>query len=164
MRFADADTQTLIKIRHSFCLFAFNFAVSEANLPPHFTADLNNHIIIESTPVGTPVYTLRGVDPEKSELKYGIMGTDKLVVDEVTGIVTIAKPIDREVSNTLKVTVTVEDVVDEPGQENNLVKLPVSVIVQDLNDNAPKFENKVRIRLNLSFKLSLLQVLLNDLF
>jgi len=59
---------------------------------------MNNHVIPENTPVGTPVYTLKAVDPEKSELRYGIMGTDRLSVDEKTGVITVAKPIDREVS------------------------------------------------------------------
>ncbi len=48
--------------------------------------------------MGTPVYTLRAVDPEGLGLRYGIMGTDKLAVDDRTGVVTVVKPIDREVS------------------------------------------------------------------
>lgn len=43
------------------------------------------------------MYTLKAVDPEGSNLRFGIMGTDKLTVDDKTGIVTVAKPIDREV-------------------------------------------------------------------
>jgi hypothetical protein len=74
------------------------FSVCSGNQPPFFTEDLNNHVIAENTPVGTSVFTLRGVDPENSELRYGIMGTDKLTVDEKTGVVSIAKPIDREVN------------------------------------------------------------------
>lgn len=70
-----------------------------ANLPPYFTDDLNNHVIPENIPVGTPIYTLKAVDPENGELRYGIMGTDKLSVDETSGVVQILKPIDREVSN-----------------------------------------------------------------
>jgi hypothetical protein len=70
-----------------------------ANLPPYFTEgeDMNNHVIPENTPVGTEVFTLKAVDPEKSPLKYGIMGTDRLRVDERTGVVTVVKLIDREV-------------------------------------------------------------------
>lgn len=73
------------------------FSGCVANKPPNFTDDLNNHVIPENTPVGTPVYTLRAVDPEGSALRYGIMGTDKLAVDDRTGVVTVVKPIDREV-------------------------------------------------------------------
>lgn len=74
------------------------FAGAQANLPPYFTDDMNNHVISENTPVGTAVYTLKAIDPEGLPLRYGIMGTDKLTVDDRTGIVTISKPIDREVS------------------------------------------------------------------
>lgn len=75
----------------------FYFSGTLGNKPPQFRDDINNHVIPENTPVGTVVYTLKGVDPEGSPLKYGLMGTDRLKVDEKTGIVTVARPIDREV-------------------------------------------------------------------
>jgi hypothetical protein len=59
---------------------------------------MNNHVIPENTEIGTVVYTLKAIDPEGSPLKYGLMGTDRLRVDERSGIVTVVKPIDREVS------------------------------------------------------------------
>lgn len=52
----------------------------------------------EATAVGTQVFTLKGHDPEGSEVKYGIQSTDKFTVDPTTGIITLAKPLDREVS------------------------------------------------------------------
>lgn len=58
---------------------------------------MNNHVIPENTPLGTIVYTLKGVDPEGSPVKFGLMGTDRLKVDEKTGVVTVVKVIDREV-------------------------------------------------------------------
>ena len=66
------------------------------NLPPFFTADMNQFTLVENTPVGSPVYTLQGQDPEGSRIKFGIQGTDKFVVDSSTGVVTVAQPIDRE--------------------------------------------------------------------
>lgn len=58
---------------------------------------MNNHVIPENMEIGTPIYTLKGTDPEKGPVKYGLIGTDVLRVDETTGVVTISKPIDREV-------------------------------------------------------------------
>ncbi|CAL8113890.1 unnamed protein product [Orchesella dallaii] len=113
-----------------------------ANLPPYFTDDMNNHVIPENTPVGTAVYTLKAVDPEALGLRYGIMGTDKLTVDDRTGIITVAKPIDRETTDRLKVTVTVEDIVGDGKSENNIVTLPVSITISDQNDNAPIWQNQ----------------------
>jgi len=84
-------------------LFQFSLiltvSVSLGNKPPFFTSDLSNHVITENTPIGTVIYTLKAQDPENSPLKFGLMGTDKLTVDEKTGQVTVVKPIDREVIN-----------------------------------------------------------------
>lgn len=54
--------------------------------------------LYETTPVGSKVFTLKGHDPEGSPVKYGIQLTDKFVVDQKSGIMTLAKPLDREVS------------------------------------------------------------------
>lgn len=58
---------------------------------------MNNIVISESTPVGTEIYKLEGIDPEGSTLRYDIFGTDVLSVDHDTGVVTIVKPLDYEV-------------------------------------------------------------------
>ena len=42
------------------------------NLPPFFTADMNQHTLTENTPVGSAIYTLQGKDPEGSRVKYGL--------------------------------------------------------------------------------------------
>ena len=66
------------------------------NLPPFFTADMNQFTLTENTQVGSAVYTLEGEDPEGSRVRFGIQGTDKFEVDPNTGVVTVALPIDRE--------------------------------------------------------------------
>lgn len=55
----------------------------------------------EATPVGSTVFTLKGHDPEGSPVKYGIQLTDKFAVDPKTGTITLAKPLDREVSSSI---------------------------------------------------------------
>lgn len=55
----------------------------------------------ESTKVGTEVFVLKGHDPEGSPVKYGIQLTDHFVVNPRTGVITLAKPLNREVSRTL---------------------------------------------------------------
>lgn len=62
---------------------------------------MNNHILKEDTPVGSIVYTLKGHDPENSSVRYGILGTDVLTVDPISGEVKLVKPLDREVSTAL---------------------------------------------------------------
>ncbi|KZC14387.1 Cadherin-87A [Dufourea novaeangliae] len=50
----------------------------------------------ESTKVGTEVFVLKGHDPEGSPVKYGIQLTDHFVVNSRTGVITLAKPLNRE--------------------------------------------------------------------
>ncbi|KAJ8921829.1 hypothetical protein NQ315_008461 [Exocentrus adspersus] len=111
-----------------------------ANLPPLFTLDMNNIVISENTPVGTVIYTLKGNDPEDSPVHYDIQGTDVLRVDHTTGDVTVVKPIDYETNTTLNVNVSIEDEV-QGGGKNNVVVVPITVIISDENDNAPEFKN-----------------------
>lgn len=113
------------------------------NQPPVFTDDMDNLVLSESTPVGTIVYQLRGSDPEGSPIHYGIVGTDRLQVDSDTGQVKLIQPLDREVNDTLRFFVTLEDEVGEENSisSNNLVRVEISVIVVDENDNAPTFKN-----------------------
>ncbi|CAH1126852.1 unnamed protein product [Ceutorhynchus assimilis] len=111
-----------------------------ANLPPSFTKDMNNIVISESTPVGEEIYKLEGTDPENSQLRYDLTGTDVLSVDHNTGAVTIVKALNYEANSTLKLVVSVEDEV-KGGVKNNIVEQAVNVIILDENDNPPEFEN-----------------------
>ncbi|XP_037922792.1 cadherin-87A [Hermetia illucens] len=117
-------------------------AECQSNLAPVFTQVMNNLALSEATPVGTVVYTLEGYDPEDSEVSFGLVGTDNFKVDPKTGEVTIIKALDREEHDTLSFLVSIKDVVNSTGdsQNDNLVEVPVTVIVLDENDNAPQFE------------------------
>ncbi|XP_027213278.2 cadherin-87A [Penaeus vannamei] len=112
-------------------------AGANANLPPTFTADMNLHVVSEDTPVGAAVYTLKAGDPEGGPIKFGLTGSDRLRVDPQSGVVTITKPLDRESNDTLRLVVTAEDEV--PNASNNVVRVPISLIVLDTNDNPPVF-------------------------
>ena len=119
--------------------------VVQANLPPKFLpdGDMNQHTLTENTPIGTVIYTLKGVDPEGSPVRYGIKGTDKLAVNEISGEVTVIKEIDREARNDfshkeIRLIVTIVDEV-KAGRTPNLVEIPISVIILDQNDNKPVF-------------------------
>lgn len=51
--------------------------------------------------LGTSIYQLKGEDPERGPVTYSLQGTSQLVVDAKTGVVTVAKPLDYEVSYSL---------------------------------------------------------------
>lgn len=79
-----------------------------------FTADMNQHVVSETTKTGTVVYTLQAApsatavtDDESStsigggisssSLRFFIRGTDVFAVNETTGDVTLTQSLDREV-------------------------------------------------------------------
>jgi len=66
---------------------------------PVFNKYMDNEALSENIPVGQSIYKLEGVDSfgNENDLIYGIEGTDHLVVDSNTGVVTVAKPLDHEV-------------------------------------------------------------------
>lgn len=66
---------------------------------PVFNKYMDNEAFNENIPVGQSVYKLEGIDSfgNDNDLIYGIEGTDHLVVNSSTGVVTIAKPLDHEV-------------------------------------------------------------------
>jgi len=71
---------------------------------PVFNKYMENEALSENIPVGQSVYKLEGVDSfgNDNDLIYGIEGTDHLVVDSNTGVVTIAKSLDHEVQIVIK--------------------------------------------------------------
>ena len=90
------EIEKMKKLTLSSILCLLVYTVEGLNLAPFFTADMNQHTLMENTPVGSVIYTLKGEDPEGSAVKFGLTGTDKLSVDPTTGEVRVEKPIDRE--------------------------------------------------------------------
>ncbi|VVC44201.1 Hypothetical protein CINCED_3A007173 [Cinara cedri] len=105
---------------------------------PVFNKYMNNEALSENSPVGQSVYKLEGIDTfgNDNDLLYGIEGTDYLMVNSSTGVVTVAKRLDHEESDTLKLFVTLQQ-----KNSTDIVRLPISVIILDENDNAPSFKN-----------------------
>ncbi|KAL3278344.1 hypothetical protein HHI36_013675, partial [Cryptolaemus montrouzieri] len=105
--------------------------------------DMNNLAISEKTPVGSLIYTLEGSDPENDTIHFHLEGSDSLEVNPDTGDVTVVKPLDYETNDTLNLIVSIEDEANtQTGEKPNIVSVPVTVIILDENDNAPKFENE----------------------
>lgn len=66
---------------------------------PVFNKYMDNEALSENTPVGKSVYKLEGINSfgNDNDLLYGIEGTNHLIVDSNTGVVSVAKPLDHEV-------------------------------------------------------------------
>lgn len=84
---------------YGFCINALFYLFILILDLPVFNKYMDNEALSENIPVGQSVYKLEGVNSfgEDDDLIYGIEGTDHLVVDSNTGVVTIAKPLDHEV-------------------------------------------------------------------
>ncbi|KAG7299357.1 hypothetical protein JYU34_016291 [Plutella xylostella] len=124
----------------SICQYCASQVINRA---PHFipaVGDMSQFSILENTPVGTPVYQLKGIDPENGQLTYSISG-QYFTVDPQTGVVTLAKPLDREKQATLEIIISITD---EPVAETepNTISLRRVIAVKDINDNAPIFINR----------------------
>ncbi|XP_058116398.1 cadherin-87A [Anopheles ziemanni] len=116
----------------------------QCNLPPIFTQDMNNLALPETTPVGSVVYRLEGYDPEGGNVSFGLIGSDNFIADPVSGDVQVIKELDREAQDTLSFSVSIRDRVSPTGIESendNIVNVPITIIVLDENDNPPEFQN-----------------------
>ena len=83
-------------------------AQSLINRAPQFLSggDMARFSLPEDTRVGTPVYRLRGQDPEGSNVHYSISG-EQLTVDRNSGIVTLLRPLDRESVDLVEVIISI---------------------------------------------------------
>ncbi|KAL5273464.1 hypothetical protein ACFFRR_000290 [Megaselia abdita] len=115
----------------------------ETNLPPIFTQVMNNLVLSENTEVGEVIYRLEGYDQEGSIVTFGSIGSDHFQVDPVSGNVTLVKKLDREEKDTITFLVTIRDRVngETESDQDNIVRVPINVIVLDENDNAPEFQD-----------------------
>ncbi|XP_033608058.1 cadherin-87A, partial [Cryptotermes secundus] len=126
-------------------MFLWDFDVeaqSLINRAPYFLSggDMARFSLPEDTKVGAPVYRLRGLDPEGSDVHYSISG-EQLTVDRKSGIVSLLRPLDRETIDLMEVIISITDE-GIAGSEPNTVSLRREIPVLDVNDNAPEFHGR----------------------
>lgn len=122
-----------------FICLCLDVCLGQINRPPAFLpgSDMNNFNLSENTPVGTQVYTLRGLDPDGTRVHYYISG-DTFSVDKDTGAVKLIKQLDREKEPILDVVVTI---IDEKflNKKANTISHQREIKILDFNDNKPTF-------------------------
>ncbi|KYB27849.1 cadherin-related tumor suppressor [Tribolium castaneum] len=126
----------------------FAIAVEDANdNPPSFPSTAIVRQIREGISVHTPIVTVTADDPD-----YGINGKVTYAISQqepedsnrhfginpVTGVIHTLLPIDRETIDTFRLTVVATDEAQPASARLSANKL-VTVIVEDVNDNAPVF-------------------------
>ncbi|XP_049931009.1 cadherin-7-like [Epinephelus moara] len=115
--------------------------VENLDEPPVFSSSVSRMVISEAAPVGTDVGSVSAHDPDakSSPIRYSIDWKSDMEhyfdVDSSSGVITTARPLDREVIALHNITVLAMESLD-PSQVGKAVVL---VSVTDVNDNAPSF-------------------------
>uniref|UniRef100_A0A182F4L6 Protocadherin-16 n=1 Tax=Anopheles albimanus TaxID=7167 RepID=A0A182F4L6_ANOAL len=127
-------------------LFVVNVIDSNDN-PPSFPNTAIVRQIREGIPLHTPIVTVTAEDPDSGDngkVTYEIAHQDPdnrvrhFGINPATGVIHTLHAIDREAIDTYRLTVVATDQHADPGQRLSAEKL-VTVIVEDVNDNAPVF-------------------------
>uniref|UniRef100_A0AAY3ZWT0 FAT atypical cadherin 1 n=1 Tax=Denticeps clupeoides TaxID=299321 RepID=A0AAY3ZWT0_9TELE len=108
---------------------------------PQFLQDSYSVEVGESTPVGTKIIQVEAKDKDFGDngvVRYSILGdTKQFTIDEETGVVTVNKPLDREVHPSFTLRIAARD---QSTKEPQLVSsVLLKVVLEDVNDNPPKF-------------------------
>ncbi|XP_067291209.1 cadherin-7 [Pseudorasbora parva] len=115
--------------------------VEDVNEPPVFSARVSQMLVSEAARVGSVIGTVSARDPDSSSsaIRYSIDRNTDLErffnVDALSGVISTAKPLDREVSSVHNITIFATENQD-PSQVGRGIAL---ITVMDINDNAPVF-------------------------
>lgn len=126
----------------------FTVNVIDANdNAPVFTNTAIVRQIREGIPIHTPIVTVTAEDPDSGlngKVYYSITHQDPndgkrhFAINNITGVIHTLLPIDRESIDTFRITVVAYDRAEPYATRLSAEKL-VTVIVEDINDNAPVF-------------------------
>lgn len=126
----------------------FSIAVEDANdNPPSFPSTAIVRQIREGIPVHTPIVTVTADDPDygiNGKVTYAIAHQEPrddqrhFEINPSTGVIHTLQSIDRETIDTFRLTVVATDQALPASARLSAEKL-VTVIVEDINDNAPAF-------------------------
>ncbi|XP_066149601.1 fat-like cadherin-related tumor suppressor homolog isoform X2 [Euwallacea fornicatus] len=126
------------------CSSEIDLVISDLNdNPPVFTLSHYSVALPEDVEVGTLVTKIHAIDSDigiNRKIKYSFIDSfnDHFLMAEESGIITLGKPLDRELRAMYNLTVQAMD--QGTPQLSSIAILIVNV--QDINDNPPEFENK----------------------
>lgn len=112
---------------------------------PYFSTGPLIRQIQEGSQIGTSILTIRGNDPDSGingDLQYAITqqrpSDNIFTIDPVTGLITTAAQMDREMSDSYELMIVATDQALPVSSRKTAEKM-VTVIILDVNDNAPRF-------------------------
>ncbi|XP_051882334.1 protocadherin-16 [Pristis pectinata] len=114
--------------------------------PPHFAEDPITIVISENVDIGASIYSFHAIDKDgsgpNSEVQYSLLHQTppepQLRLDPVSGVLTAAVPIDRELTASFLLVVQATDQAVNSSQRKSSAAT-VRVLVADKNDNSPQF-------------------------
>ncbi|XP_029003341.1 cadherin-7a [Betta splendens] len=115
--------------------------VEDVNEAPAFSSPLTKMVVYENASVGTSIGRVSAHDPDTSNspIRYSIDRNTDLErifnVDNLSGVISTAKPLDREANSIHNLTILAIESMD-PSQ---IGKGTALITVLDINDNAPVF-------------------------
>ena len=127
-------------------MFIVNVLDSNDN-PPSFPNTAIVRQIREGIPINTPIVTITAEDPDSGvngKVTYAIQSQDPTFgqrhfgINTTSGVIFTMRAIDRESVDTFRLTIVATDQAVIESQRLSAEKL-VTVIVEDINDNAPLF-------------------------
>uniref|UniRef100_A0A4W3JU38 Cadherin 7a n=1 Tax=Callorhinchus milii TaxID=7868 RepID=A0A4W3JU38_CALMI len=120
---------------------AVRLTVEDVDEPPVFSSPGYTMVVSEAASAGTPIGTVSAHDPDTANypVRYSIDRNTDLEryfnVDAMSGIITIAKTLDRETNAEHNITV----LAIESQNPSQIGRGSVLVRLVDVNDNAPEF-------------------------
>uniref|UniRef100_A0A4W5PNL1 Cadherin 7 n=1 Tax=Hucho hucho TaxID=62062 RepID=A0A4W5PNL1_9TELE len=114
--------------------------VEDVNEPPVYSTQLSRMGVSEDARVGTSIGKVSAHDPDSSNsaIRYSIDRNTDLErffnVDALSGVISTAKPLDREVNSVHNLTILAME-----KDPTKIGKCFVAITVLDINDNAPVF-------------------------
>lgn len=121
--------------------------VDENDNPPIFPTTAIVRQIREGIPINTPIVTVVAEDPDfgtNGKVTYALTNQEPknhqrhFGMNTATGVIYTLREIDREATDTFKLTVVATDQANDPAKRLSAEKI-VTVIVEDINDNEPVF-------------------------
>ncbi|KAM6924214.1 protocadherin Fat 2 [Xenentodon cancila] len=113
--------------------------------PPYFEQSRYVMRVPENTEINSAIFTARAVDVDydlNGKVRYSLLtSTDMFKVDEFTGELIVTGPLDRESSPRHDLLIEARDSAKLSPQLFSTINLVV--VLQDINDNPPKFVPKV---------------------
>ncbi|KAG8453727.1 hypothetical protein GDO86_000378 [Hymenochirus boettgeri] len=128
-----------------FCQATIELTLEDVNdNAPEFSADPYTVTVFENTEPKTPLTRVQAIDADSGlnhKVQYSLVSSaeGQFSIDELSGIISLEKPLDRELQSLYTLTVKATDQ-GLPRKLSSLASVAVSVL--DINDNPPVFEHR----------------------